>query len=197
MEINVCKKCGLTLPIEDFIKSKGEYSNLCKPCNRILSKERYKKMMDNPEKKESRYEKKRVYGKNWYHTRKQDPEFNKMRLEWHKNERKKNPVYDMKCRVRSRTNTFLRLRGMYKNWKTKEMLGCDYQTLCNHLESLFLEGMSWDNRHLWDVDHIIELQTAETVEEVFKLGHYTNLQPLWHSDNIAKGGKNKKKKSIS
>jgi hypothetical protein len=30
----------------------------------------------------------------------------------------------------------------------------------------------------WDIDHIIPLAPAETEEDVIRLNHYTNLQPL-------------------
>ena len=46
--------------------------------------------------------------------------------------------------------------------------------------------MNWDNRGLyngefncgWDIDHIIPISLATTEEELIKLCHYTNLQPL-------------------
>ena len=47
--------------------------------------------------------------------------------------------------------------------------------------------MNWENRGLykidtynygWDIDHIIPLDTAITEDDIIKLNHYTNLQPL-------------------
>lgn len=51
--------------------------------------------------------------------------------------------------------------------------------------------MNWDNRGLygWHIDHIIPLSSAKTEEEVYKLCHYTNLQPLWAKENLSKGNK--------
>lgn len=188
MDTIQCRKCGCIKPQDEFIKAKGLPSTLCKVCNRAATKQRYKNMMSSPERKEDRLDKKRGYGKKWYHTRKEDPEFRKMRADWHKNERKTNPIYNMKYRIRVRTRAFLATKGLKKDFKTQEMLGCDWITLYKHLESQFKDGMSWENRNLWEIDHIIELQTANTLEEIYKLGHYTNLQPLWQADNVRKGG---------
>lgn len=66
------------------------------------------------------------------------------------------------------------------------MLGCDWATLASHMEARFQPGMSWDNRGKWHVDHIIPLDSAKTPEEMERLCHYTNLQPLWAADNIRK-----------
>ena len=46
--------------------------------------------------------------------------------------------------------------------------------------------MNWGNKGLyngtegfgWDVDHIIPISTAVTEDDVIRLNHYTNLQPL-------------------
>jgi len=36
---------------------------------------------------------------------------------------------------------------------------------------------------------IIPLSSAKTEEELYKLCHYTNLQPLWAEENMKKGNK--------
>jgi hypothetical protein len=41
----------------------------------------------------------------------------------------------------------------------------------------------------WHIDHITPLSLATTEEELYKLNHYINLQPLWASENQSKGSK--------
>jgi len=65
-------------------------------------------------------------------------------------------------------------------------VGCTYLEVKNHLESKFEPWMSWENygkyngelNYGWDIDHIIPLSSAKTEEELLKLFHYSNLQPL-------------------
>jgi hypothetical protein len=96
----------------------------------------------------------------------------------------------MKVRVRNLVrNTFRRTGHTKPKKKTEMILGCDYDTLKLHLESQFVDGMSWDNRGEWHIDHRIPLSSAKTVDDLIKLSHYTNLQPLWMEDNLKKGNK--------
>jgi hypothetical protein len=92
--------------------------------------------------------------------------------------------------VRGRIYTFLKLRNINKSIKTFDIVGCSPEFLKNHLENQFTEGMSWElmGRHI-HIDHIIPLSSANTEDEIYKLCHYTNLQPLWAKDNLVKGTK--------
>ena len=77
-----------------------------------------------------------------------------------------------------------------KTNKTIEIIGCESFFLKTYLENKFTYGMSWDKfgKEI-HIDHIIPLSSAKNEEEVLKLCHYTNLQPLWSEDNLKKGNK--------
>jgi hypothetical protein len=82
-------------------------------------------------------------------------------------------------------NSFKR-KGFSKTSKCREILGADWEVVKRYFESKFLDGMSWDNQGEWHIDHILPISTAVTEEDVLRLNHYTNLQPLWAEDNIKK-----------
>jgi len=76
--------------------------------------------------------------------------------------------------------------GYKKTSKTFNIVGCSFEEFKLYLESKFEPWMNWDNYGLyngefnngWDIDHIIPTISANSEEEIFKLNHYDNLQPL-------------------
>jgi hypothetical protein len=95
-------------------------------------------------------------------------------------------LYKLKKTLR---NTILRYLKN-KRFTTTEIIGCDYDSFKIYFESLFTEGMCWDKLGSEiHIDHIIPLSSAKTEDELYKLNHYTNLQPLWVKDNLIKGSK--------
>lgn len=113
----------------------------------------------------------------------------KYHAEYGKRRRKSDPLYALSYVVRRRITLALSNHGYKKSSRTHEMLGCDYASLMEHLESQFTDGMTWENRGEWHIDHIIPLASASTEEELLALCHYTNLQPLWAFENLSKGAK--------
>lgn len=71
------------------------------------------------------------------------------------------------------------------------MFGCSPNELRIIIESKFIDNMSWDNYgfNTWHIDHIIPLFSAKTEDDLKRLSHHSNLQPLWKSINIKKGFK--------
>jgi 5-methylcytosine-specific restriction endonuclease McrA len=72
-------------------------------------------------------------------------------------------------------------------YSAREALGCDQETLCNHIEAQFTEGMGWHNYGQWEVDHIVPLSASQSLEEAIFLCHFSNTQPLWKRENLRKG----------
>jgi hypothetical protein len=95
-------------------------------------------------------------------------------------------LYRLRCMVRSCLKNSIKRGGYGKNSKTIDILGCSFDELKLYIESKFEDWMNWNNHGLyngelnygWDIDHIIPISSAKTEEDVIKLNHYMNLQPL-------------------
>jgi hypothetical protein len=109
----------------------------------------------------------------------------------HHNERmKSDPGYAILKSLRTMVSAAVK-RGGKKCKRTMDLVGCSMDVLLRHLESKFLEGMSWSNYGSWHIDHKIPCAAFDMSihEEQRKCFHYTNLQPLWGVDNQKKGAK--------
>jgi hypothetical protein len=102
---------------------------------------------------------------------------------------KNNIIHRLSENLRNRLNSFLKANKLRKNNKTFDIVGCNPLFLKQYIETQFRDGMNWGNRNEWHIDHIIPLSSAKTEEKIYKLCHYTNLQPLWKNDNLKKGNK--------
>lgn len=96
------------------------------------------------------------------------------------------PMFRLKHSLRSSIRGgFKRLKND-KSCKTMEALGCTFNEFRKYIESKWKKWMNWENygkydgrvNKGWDLDHIIPLSKAKDVEELIKLSHYTNFQPL-------------------
>ena len=116
---------------------------------------------------------------------------NKMALLRVTKRKKNDKLFSLICSVRARFNGFLKKNNISKKNKTFDIVGCTPEFLREYIEKKFIQGMSWDNhgRNGWHVDHIVPLSSAKNEDEIYKLCHYTNLQPMWEKDNIKKSNK--------
>ena len=188
MMSKTCSKCKAEKVLAEFYKEMAGLYGVrgdCKVCSRARKNTwRAANAEEAREKRKEAYwknpEKERASKKRWYSS---NPDY-------HKNKTQINPIYKLVHNSRRRINHALTGQGFSKKAKTKEILGCTFQELKAHIEKQFQEGMTWNKvGPEIHIDHIIPLASAKTEDEVIRLCHYTNLQPLWAKDNLAKGSK--------
>jgi hypothetical protein len=80
-----------------------------------------------------------------------------------------------------------------KAYKSQELLGASWVVCKEWIEKQFKPGMSWNNYglHGWHIDHIRPCASFDLTDPIQQKQcfHYTNLQPLWASENLSKGAK--------
>jgi hypothetical protein len=188
METKICSKCGEDKEVCMFNKNKRNKSGLraeCKKCQfeyYTINSDKLK------ERRKERYLENTLIELNRnkiYYEKNKNNIFEKLTVK-----RQTNHMYRLKNNLRSRLIQFLKSKNLNKNNKTFELVGCSPEFLKEYLENKFTEGMSWDfvGKQI-HMDHIIPLSSAKNKEEIYKLCHYTNLQPLWANDNLMKGSK--------
>jgi hypothetical protein len=105
------------------------------------------------------------------------------------NKRKNDSFYSFKQRTRNLIKDSFSRKKHRKNSKSVDILGCSLEDFKIYIQSKFTKGMNLENHGMWHLDHIIPLATAKTEEDVIRLNHYTNFQPLWAKDNLKKSDK--------
>jgi hypothetical protein len=180
-----CSCCNQSKPKESFLSNRARKDGLSVYCSKC-SKSYFKSQ------KRVEYDRKRM------EKRKTQENY----IQYHIQYRKKNMKRFVEYRAKiMKENPFERLKQCYRNRirrviknkkiSSQTMLGCDWLTFKKHIESKFFGGMNWDNHGFfgWHLDHIIPLATAKTEDDLYRLNHYTNLQPLWWRDNLSKNDK--------
>ena len=107
--------------------------------------------------------------------------------EYYRNRRATNLNFKIAHNLRSRLNKAL--KGNLKNGSAVRDLGCSIDELKLKFIPLFAIGMNWENYgSLWHIDHIRPCASFDLTdpEQVKLCCHFSNLQPLWAADNLAK-----------
>ena len=193
MDNKCCSKCNYDKPIADFNKDSSRadgYSYLCKLC---LKEKQDKYYQNNTDKKSKYYE----------NNKNKISETNKTKyyanLEFYSEKNKKyrkhrlstDPLFKLRYVIKGTIRDAFRSTSFTKKNTTLEILGCSIIEFEKYLESKFEPWMTWENRGLyngelnygWDIDHIIPLSSVTTEEELIKLNHFSNLQPLCSHTN--------------
>jgi hypothetical protein len=206
MDTKVCNKCSVEKNICEFRKiseKNNRYVSYCFPCEKKYKQEHYQKNKEEHLRKKQKWrqENPEEYKEQIrrYYLKTKDIQLvkkkkwiseNREKYNSYWTERKKNDeVFRLITNMRSRLWAYLKYMKVTKKNKTFDIVGCTPEYLKEHLEKQFVNGMTWENRDEWHIDHIIPLSSATSEEEALKLYHYTNLQPLWAIDNLRKSNK--------
>lgn len=189
----ICKKCSIDKPVADYAKqSTGKYGvrSICKVCikeireaEKLDSLKEARRKMYHKKSRAKHSIKNAQYMKMWYSKNPQKySEYYKKRVS--------TPVGKLRQLIRSRMWSFLKTKGMNKKGSFIQALGITTSELKEYLESKFTSEMNWSNYgSYWNIDHIVPLDSAENIDDVYRLSHYTNLQPLERIENFKKSNK--------
>ena len=196
MKTKICNKCKKRKPIKEFGYWKGSKDGLqykCKQCINEYGKEHYNANAEEIKQKVLKWqadnkEKCDKYNKKW---RKTNPKKYKESQTKAIHKIRQTPKGITNNRMSSAIHKALKTGKAGRHWES--LVPYTLQKLMDHLESLFLPGMSWLNMGKWHIDHIIpkaHFRYSTMEDSQFKAcWALENLQPLWREDNLKKGAK--------
>lgn len=194
----ICYRCSIEKDVTEFFKCgkcKDGYKATCKSCLKDYNDKHWKGYYDkNSESLKEKSKKYRNENKTKVNEREKEYYLNNKEKILIKNlnyyHKKKNDYnFKLKKNIRGLIYVSLKNKGVKKNSKTSKILGCTFEEFKLYIESLWEDWMTWDNygnpkdnifepNKTWDIDHIIPNSSATTEEELLKLNHFSNLQPL-------------------
>lgn len=200
MNMKMCKICKVTKELTEFnpaskYKDKIYYRGECKSCNLLkqssdqTSQIKYRTSLHGKKAKSDykKTEKYKAYQKEYDKVREQTPGRKLSKYTYIKNRLKEDPFYRLRLNVRNRLRGAMKVKGWHKDNQFSQYIGCSLDILKNHIQSQFVQEMTWDNyAKIWEVDHIRALGFAKNSKEIYDLCHYTNLKPILISDHKAK-----------
>ena len=185
MEKKVCTKCKEEKDVTEFNSSR----NQCKLCRKEYDKEYNQNNKENIKKRKKEYyqnnkekfkERHRGYKKN------NRERVKKLNANYQKLKKSFDTLFKVRGNISNRIYNSLKRNGYTKNSRTHDILGITFDEFKTYIESQWEEWMNWDNygkyngeeRYGWDFDHIIPISSGKCEEDIIRLNHHSNLQPL-------------------
>ena len=198
VEIKHCPTCDSWKDLSEYNKQSSSWDKLARMCRKC-----YCEYKTNKRKNDEKYKQSDILYKQKYEQSGRRKEVSKIRYEENKDEilkkciaynKKKyntDPYFKVVCCMRSRISKLLKQKNADKYNKFYNYLGCSKQDFILYFQAKFKEVMTWENHGEWHIDHIKPCASFNLLneEEQKKCFHYTNLQPLWASENLSKGSK--------
>jgi len=210
MDTRICSCCKTTKTVNFFYAKKDRksgYSSHCRECdlekkkiNRLNNINTYRERERNLKRKLLSTDEGKLANKIKSKTYRQNPinkeKIKQTHLKWRlKNNTKQRidfpnkDLFKLSKGIRNLIRISVKNAGFVKKTKSENILGCTIKEFKLFIETQFVDGMTWENHGKWHFDHKTPISWAKTEEEIIKLNHYTNFQPLWAEDNIKKSNK--------
>ena len=185
--MKVCSKCKEEKPLDEFSKDisrKDGKIPSCKDCGAAWRKI-HRVRLNEAAKQWRRDNRDRAIetGRRW---REANREYSNT---YHKKRRASDPAYKILHNMRTRMSHAL--DGNLKHSTSVELLGCTPDQWKAHLESQFVDGMGWNQRGKWVIDHILPCSAFDLTKKKHQkyCFHWSNTQPLSAEANLRKSDK--------
>jgi len=189
MKNKVCIKCGENKNVSDFHSRRNQCKECIKRCMKKIKKKYREKNKEKIKEKNKKYKKK--------YREENKEKILEYQKKYERERRENDSLYRLTTNIRSLISISFKRGGYTKKSRTYKILGCSFEDFKKHIESQFEDWMNWDNYGLyngnecygWDFDHIIPLSSCECEDDIYRLNHYSNLQPLcsYINRNVKKG----------
>ena len=184
LEKKHCLGCDQWKVLKEFGKNKKASDGLTSRCKGCAATA-YKKKVST----ELGRERVRAHGRKNARKRK----INGKSSAYHKKRYREDPAYAILERLRARIRHALNRKGATKSIGTIELLGCTPAFFRSYIEKQFVDGMTWENRDKWHIDHRVPcaaFNLLDPLEQKYCFW-YKNQQPMWATDNLSKHAKYK------
>lgn len=173
-----CKDCKVEQEINEFAKhpdARNGHQPVCKDCKKIYRKYGSPNKNKSVELTPEEHQKAKVRRGKW-------------RRGWHKNRMQTTPEYKLVRILRTRILHMIHKIHTSKSQSSMKLLGCSIPFFKTWIESQFTNGMSWENKSDWHVDHQKPCASFDLTDpkEQQKCFNWQNCKPMWAKDNMSK-----------
>lgn len=195
MEQKTCKICQIPKNIEEFPRA-GTYNGApsyrgeCKLCNQLKQKTTpANKIAQKKYKTSAKAKVTRAIRRQQPEVRAKEREYEKQAYHFGNRKKRMRDRLNKKLKedvafrgiwyIKNALRDWVKHTGSRKNTKIGNYIGCTKEEFRVHIESKFTPEMNWNNHaSYWEYDHKIPISSAMSMEEAYKLTHYTNIQPM-------------------
>lgn len=208
-----CSKCKEIKELSEFYNDKTHKDGLSSLC-KICSKQNRKNYYNNHKEKEidrakEYYTKNKIHYKQYYQKNKdklilkakvyrqkwssltQDKKTKILKRVYLYTKNRYHTDVSFKLKIRLRDRLRRAIKNSQKSGSAVRDLGCSIEKFKLWIEFYWKDGMSWDNYGEWHLDHIKPLSKFNLTDrnQLLEACHFTNIQPLWAHENLAKSDK--------